>query len=74
MSNTNEKLVIGGIVGFMLLGLSLLRFPLTWLVLGVINLFIGEVKPALICIGIGAVVFVLTFKVLRQQSKEAPLR
>jgi len=46
----------------MLLGLRLLRVPLTWLILGVTNLFAGAFKSALACFGIGALIFMLTFK------------
>jgi len=52
----------GGVVGLMLLGLRLLRVPLTWLILGVTNLFAGAFKSALACFGIGALIFMLTFK------------
>lgn len=57
-----EIIVYGTLTVLLMAVLRLLRSPLTWLVLGVFNLFIGEVKPALICLGIGAVVLVLTFR------------
>lgn len=59
MTPTGEKLAIGGIVGLLLLALSLFRFPFTWYVLGVLNLLAGATGPAFTCLGIGAVMHLL---------------
>jgi phosphoglycerol transferase MdoB-like AlkP superfamily enzyme len=68
-----EILVFGTLSVILMVGLRLLRSPLTWLVLGVLNLLAGAVNPALICFGVGAVVFVLTSNSSRQKARQAPL-
>lgn len=59
MTPTGEKLAIGGIVLLLVYLLSLLRFPLTWYVLGVLNLLAGAISPGFACLGIGALLHLL---------------
>ena len=59
MTPTGEKLAIGGIVLLLLYVLSLFRYPLTWYVLGVLNLLAGAVGPGFVCLGIGALIHLL---------------
>lgn len=59
MSSTGEKLAIGGIIALLLYALSLLRFPLTWYVLGVLNLLAGAIGQGFACLGIGALLHLI---------------
>ena len=59
MNSTGEKLAIGGILALLLFLLSLLRFPLTWYVLGILNLLAGAAGPGFACLGIGALLHLL---------------
>jgi hypothetical protein len=58
-----EILVFVALIILLMVVLRLLRSPLDWFIPGVLNLFAGAVKPALICFGVSVVVSVLTVKV-----------
>jgi hypothetical protein len=60
MTPTGEKLAIGGIVLLLLFVLRLFRFPLTWYVLGLLNLLATATGPAFACLGIGTLLHLLS--------------